>query len=186
MVRYRRYYKKNNRVTKKQFNYIAKNYLKYKININQTISWQTSIAWDSRTGDSLTAENIFETAGNEFLTLRKYYASYKITGIAIDVIPAKSGSSNGLFTIQGLAYLGLIQTGETVSLPYLTASPHCMTLNPDQRVRKYIKLNTAWTSTAENAGSMFKLSLLSGGSIVQGSVVFSVRISLYITFKNPL
>ena len=192
MVKYnRKFYYKKNWGSKKNFNRIASTYMKYKIATNFNCTWAGTsspyIVWNNpQSGQTLSAETIFGNTGNEYLTLRGYYSYYKITGIAIEVTPIKSLSVNGEFTPAGNVVLSLIQTGETLTYNALSQSPHAMTLDINNKSRKYIPLRGSWVSTNLVADSAIKLCIAANGGIASGSLIFNVKLILYMTFKNPI
>lgn len=185
---YRRTYRKN--YSKKQFNKIASTYMKYKVVTDFNCKWVGTnspfISWSTNQGQTLLAESIFGNTGNEFLTLRGYYSYYKLTGIAIEITPYKTLGPDGEFKVSGSAVLSLIQSGETLTYSALSQSPHAITLDTNNRSRKYISLKSAWTPTNLVADGAIKLCLAANGGIGAGSVNFDVKLILYITFKNPV
>ena len=183
---YRRTYRRN--YSKRDFNRIASTYMKYKVATNFNCTWTGTsspyIAWTNPySGQSLTAENIFGNTGNEYLTLRGYYSYYKLTGILIEITPNKTLGPNGEFGVSGNAILSLIQSGETLTYSALSQSPHAITLDSNNKSRKYIPLKSAWTPTNLVADGAIKLSLAANGGISSGSVNFNIRLILYRILK---
>ena len=187
MVKYAR---KNYKTSKKQFNYIASNYMKYKIAMNFQANWNSAnspyISFAPSSNPILDAEAIFGKTGNEYLVLRGYYSYYKITGISIEVTPTKSYGTNGQFSVEGSSVLGLVQTGETVTYNTLSQSPQSMALDVNNKTRKYIPLRGSWAPTNQIANTAIKLCVAASGGIGHGSVYFNVRLVIYMTFKNPI
>lgn len=186
---YRRTYRRN--YSKRDFNRIASTYMKYKIATSFTCTWSGTsapyISWNNpHAGQSLSAESIFGNTGNEYLTLRGYYSYYKLIGVLMEITPVKSLSVNGEFTPGGNAAISLIQTGETLTYNALVQSPHAISLDINNKSRKYIPLRGSWVSTNLVADSAIKLCIAANGGISSGSVIFNVRLILYMTFKNPL
>ena len=187
-----KYAKKNYKTSKKQFNYIASNYMKYKIAMNFSANWNSTnspyiaFALGSNLSPTLDSEQIFGKTGNEYLALRGYYSYYKITGALIEVTPTRNYGVNGQFNAEGSAVLGLVQTGETVTYNTLSQSPQAMGLDVNNKTRKYIPLKGSWTPTNQVANTAIKLCVAASGGIGYGSVYFNVRLVLYMTFKNPI
>lgn len=191
MVKYARRIYKARKLSRRQFNYIASTYMKYKIVTNFNCSWTGTsapyIAWnDPNNGQTLTAENIFGNTGNEYLTLRGYYSYYKLIGVAIEVTPATSLGTNGEFRVSGNAVLSLIMSGETLTYNALSQSPHAITLDSNNKTRKYIPMNGSWTPTNLVASSAIKLCIAANGGVAAGSVKYNVKLILYMMFKNPI
>ena len=183
-------YYKTGKASKRQFNYIASTFMKYKIAMNFQANWNNSsspyISFASNSSQTLDSEAIFGKTGNEYLVLRGYYSYYKITGALMEVTPTKSYGVNGQFTATGSAVLGLIQNGETVTYNTLSQSPQSVGLDVNNKTRKYIPLRGSWISTNQIANSAIKLCVAANGGIGPGSVYFNIRLVLYMTFKNPI
>lgn len=191
MAKYaRKGYYKTGKASKRQFNYIASTFMKYKVAMNFQANWTGSsspyIGFDPNNSPILDSEAIFGKTGNEYLALRGYYSYYRVTGASIEVTPTKSYGVNGQFSAGGSAVLGLVQTGETVTYNTLSQSPQSMGLDVNNKVRKYIPLRGSWTPTNQVANTAIKLCVAANGGIGYGSVYFNVRLVLYMTFKNPI
>lgn len=190
MVKYAKKGYKTRYASKKQFNYIASNYMKYKIAMNFQANWTGSnspyISFTTTNSSTLDSEAIFGNTGNEYLALRGYYSYYKITGALIEVTPTKNSGANGQFTINGSATLGLVQTGESVTYNTLSQSPQAMALDINNKTRKYIPLRGSWTPSNQIANTAIKLCVFANGGVSYGAVYFNVRLVLYMTFKNPI
>lgn len=189
MAKYRKGYYKTGRASKRQFNYIASTFMKYKVAMNFQAAWRDTnpyIGFGTNSSPTLDSEAIFGNTGNEYLALRGYYSYYKVTGALIEVTPTKNYGTNGQFTTSGSAVLGLVQTGETVTYNTLSQSPQAMGLDVNNKARKYIPLRGSWISTNQVANTAIKLCVAASGGITYGSVIFNVRLVLYMTFKNPI
>lgn len=190
MVKYTKKGYKSRYASKKQFNYIASTYMKYKIAMNFQADWTSSnspyISFGSNYGSTVDAEHIFGNTGNEYLALRGYYSYYKITGALMEVTPTKNDGVNGQFIVNGSAVLGLIQIGETVTYNTLSQNPQAMALDINNKTRKYVPLKGSWTPTNQIANTAIKLVVFANGGPSYGSVYFNVRLVLYMTFKNPI
>ena len=190
MAKYVKKYYKTGKVSKRQFNYIASNFMKYKIAMNFQANWNNTsspyISFASNSSTTLDSEAIFGKTGNEYLALRGYYSYYRTTGVLIEVTPTKSYGVNGQFTSEGSAVLGLIQTGETMTYNTLSQSPQSIGLDVNNKTRKYIPLRGSWTPTNQVANTAIKLCVAANGGIGHGSVYFNIRLVIYMTFKNPI
>ena len=187
MVKYARKGYKTGKASKRQFNYIASTYMKYKVAMNFQANWTGSnspyIYFESSSGSTLDSEAIFGKTGNEYLALRGYYSYYRITGALIEVTPTKSYAANGQFTAGGSAVLGLIQTGETMTYNTLSQSPQSMGLDVNNKIRKYIPLRGSWTPTNQVANTAIKLCVAANGGIGYGSVYLNVIYKTNLTLK---
>lgn len=190
MVRYARRVYRARKLSRRQFNYIASTYMKYKVAVNFQATWSGSntpyITFDLTSNSTVNSEQIFGNTGNEYLTLRGYYSYYKLTGASIEVTPTKALGTNGEFNVGGSAVLGLVQSGETMTYNTLSQSPQAMGLDLNNKTRKYIPLRGSWTPTNLIANSAIKMCVSANAGITYGLVHFNVRLVLYMTFKNPI
>lgn len=190
MVKYARRGYRARKLSRRQFNYIASTYMKYKVAVNFQATWGSTntpyISFDLNSATSVNSEQIFGNTGNEYLTLRGYYSYYKLTGALIEVTPTKSEGVNGQFTASGSAVLGLVQSGETVTYNTLSQSPQAIGLDLNNKTRKYIPLRGSWTPTNLIANSAMKMCVSASSGVSQGAVYFNIRLVLYLTFKNPI
>lgn len=190
MVRYAKRCYRARKLSRRQFNYIASTYMKYKVAVNFQAAWGGTsspyITFGGNLGQIISAENIFGNTGNEYLTLRGYYSYYKLTGVLIEVTPTKAEGVNGEFNAGGTAVLGLVQTGETLNYNTLAQSPQAIGLDVNNKSRKYIPLRGSWIATNQIANTAMKLCIGANAGISNGSVNFNIRLLLYLTFKNPI
>lgn len=190
MVKYARRGYRARKLSRRQFNYIASTYMKYKVAVNFQATWGSTntpyVSFDINNATSVNSEQIFGNTGNEYLTLRGYYSYYKLTGALIEVTPTKSEGVNGQFTASGSAVLGLVQSGETVTYNTLSQSPQAIGLDLNNKTRKYIPLRGSWTPTNLIANSAMKMCVSASSGVSHGAVYFNIRLVLYLTFKNPI
>ena len=123
------------------------------------------------------------SASNEFNSYKDMYTYYKVNGILIESIPAacNSNSINWKTPIQ-------IQTSFTTRTTYNNA----LILNPYNYCKQYIKSfqsdfqNFDNNSDSESLG-VIKLITQQGSTITQSyAPIFTVRISIYMTFKKNI
>jgi hypothetical protein len=190
MVKYARRGYRARKLSRRQFNYIASTYMKYKVAVNFQATWSGTnspyISFGTNYGQTVNSEQIFGNTGNEYLTLRGYYSYYKLTGALIEVTPTKAEGTNGEFKVGGSAVLGLVQSGETMTYNTLSQSPQAIGLDVNNKTRKYIPLRGSWTPTNLIANSAIKMAVSSNAGIASGSVYYNIRLVLYLTFKNPI
>lgn len=190
MVRYAKRGYRARKLSRRQFNYIASTYMKYKVAVNFQASWAGTnspyVSFDLNNATSVNSEQIFGNTGNEYLTLRGYYSYYKLTGALIEVTPTQALGMDGRFDAGGSVVLGLVQSGETMTYNTLSQSPQSMGLDVNNKARKYIPLRGSWTSTNLIANSAIKMCISANAGIANGAVYFNIRLVLYMTFKNPI
>ena len=141
MVKYakRRFYRK---VSKRQFNYIASHYLKYKIKAYFQVRAKTELAGDV----SITFLAILEKAP-DFAGIAKNFLQYKVTGVNLDVAPIPT--SNISMPACGFS-VSILQTGDNAGMLTVAQSPNALNLGLDH-CHKYVRTNSAWVPTTENA-----------------------------------
>ena len=170
------------RATRKQFNYIASNYLKYKVKGEFQFRWSNGI-----TGDyNLTFDDILSAqGGNDFSALRHHFIQYKLTAIAINVVPVCNTNGDGAFS-QGdhKAALGLMSINDELNYVNVSRNPNSIALGKD-KISKYIRINSSWHATTESALTSMRLIALADGDTLYGSINYNMMITFYILFKTP-
>ena len=180
---YRRSYRWNR---KKYFNYIARNYLKYTINCPGKLTWDNNgIKWSNGSGQWGMVD-ILDQAGNEYKSLRGYFASVKITGIAIECVPgAYSQPQITGDGTTGQAYLALQQVGEQATNVIVSHNPRCIYLSQTQIQRKYIPLTSGWTGS--NTVSLASVNLAANcDGQPMNTQTWNVKVTVYMLFKTAL
>lgn len=184
MVKYwpKRYYRKNYyKANKRQFNYIASHYLKYKIKNQYQVNFDTN----GLTGDvSLTFQTILDSGTNDFTLLSKHFLQYKVTGIAITVIPNQNTDQYGQFTFQGVsAAMSILNINEDNTWAGVSKSPNAVLLG-NEKITKYYKLNTGWFATNNQAAPSMKICTSSRGIPLAGQMTWNFIVTMYVCFKN--
>lgn len=166
---------------KARFNYIASNYMKYKIKGHFNVQWT---ALDDLLGNtSITLEDIF-AKGNEFNTLKSYFLLYKLTGVAITIVPIVNADGNGVFDSGTSQLVGsLIQASELNSFAGVSNSPNAFSLGTE-KVTKYVKVNTSWIGTSLNVLPSFKVCFVQNNRPAAGSINYAIQITAYLLFKD--
>lgn len=182
MVGYKKYlgYKRK-RVSKGQFNYIASHYLKYKIKS----AFMVNIRQSGMIGDhSLTFENILNAA-NDFAAIGKHFLQYKVTGMALTVVPTYNGDSGNQFNFKQCANaMSILNVGDDDTWEGVSKSPNAL-LIADQKIYKYYKLSTGWFATNNQAAPSMKICTQTRGVPLAGELTINFIVTMYICFKNP-
>lgn len=187
VTRYRRSWRWNR---KKYFNYVAKNYLKYTANVVGKVLWvdqeQNNIYWSGADTAQWTMQDALAQAGNELISLRGYFASLKIYGVAVKVTPGYPANPEAPAqgTI-GNAFLAIQQVGEPANYAAVVHNPRCMCLSQFMPQRKYFNLTSGWAGS--NSIPLYSLNFVvaSDGRPMRDSS-FTVQITFYILFKTAL
>lgn len=177
MVKYaakRRFYR---RVSKRQFNYIARNYLKYRVKASYQVRFNTT----EMTGNhSITFQNILENAP-DYALLAKQFLQYKITGVSLDVTPIISPNTNAKACRFAVSIMPVADDG---TYQAVSQSPNALSLG-DTHCSKYVKIGSAWVSTSEIGLPSMKIVSQYIGALLSGEITYNYLITLYLTFKNP-
>lgn len=175
MVKYakRRYY---GRVSNRQFNYIARNYLKYKVKASYQVRVKQELAGDT----SITFQSILQKAP-DFTAIGKQFLQYKITGVHLSVAPISTSDLN----MQACRVaVSVMQVADDASFLSVAQSPNSLNLGQEPCSR-YVKVNTAWVSTSEIGLPSMKIVTNTLGIPLTGEITYNYIVTLYITFKNP-
>lgn len=176
MVKYakrKRYY---GRVSKRQFNYIARNYLKYKVKASYQVRVKQELAGDV----SITFQSMLQKAP-DFTALAKQFLQYKVTGVNLNVAPISTSDLN----MQACRVaVSIMQTADDTSFLAVAQSPNSLNLGQEP-CSKYVKINSAWISTSEVGLPSMKIVTNTLGIPLDGEITYNYIITLYLTFKNP-
>lgn len=182
MVKYARRYGYRRWRRRASFNYIASHYLKYKIKNSYTVN----LNQDNISGDvSLTFQAILESGTNDFTQLSKHFLQYKVTGVAIHVIPSKNTAAGGEFNFQGVKVaMSILNVNEDLTYAAVSKSPNAILLG-EEKVNKYYKLDTDWVGTSVQAAPAMKICTTSQGIPLTGQMTYNFIVTMYMIFKNP-
>ena len=167
---YRRFYK----VPKKTFNYIASNYLKYKVKAYFQVRAKQELSGNV----SITFQQILEKAP-DFPAIAKNFLLYKVTGVNLDVAPIPTSSLN--MPACGFS-VSILQTGDDAGMLTVAQSPNSLNLGLDH-CHKYVKTYSAWTPTTENALPSLKIVTNTSGVPNTGEITYNYIITCYLLFK---
>lgn len=171
------------KVSKRQFNYIASHYLKYKVknafqcNFNQM---------DGLTGDvSLTFQNILDSGSNDFGALSKHFLQYKITGVSLIVMPMYNGEAGNQFNMKRCAFaMSVMNVNDDATWEGVSKSPNCVLIG-NEKVTKYVRMNSGWFATNNQAVPSMKVCTSSRGAPLAGQMTINFIVTMYISFKDP-
>lgn len=174
------YRRRARRADKTTFNYIAKNYLKYKVKS----AFMVNIAQSGMTGDhSLTFENILNAA-NDFAALGSHFLQYKITGVSLNVAPTFNDEDDGQFNFQSCAVaMSIMNVSDNGTWDGVSKSPNALLIG-DQKVFKYYKLNTGWFAVNNQAAPSLKIVTQTRGVPLAGQITVNFIVTFYVTFKD--
>ena len=184
MVKYtKRCYRKSNKVSKRQFNYIASHYLKYKVKNAFQVNFNQQ---NGLTGDtSLTFQNILDSGSNDFGALSKHFLQYKVTGVALTVMPMLNGEAGNQFNMKLCGFaMSVLNVNDDLTWEGVTKSPNCILVG-NEKVTKYVRMNSGWFATNNQAVPSMKICTSSRGAPLAGQVTINFIVTMYISFKDP-
>lgn len=190
MVKYtkkRNYYKYYSR---KNMNKVMRNYFKARLDTIQKVLWNNDGIHFVTTaqGTDRTLADLVQLC-NDWDSWRTVFHSFKITGMAVEVNPAfPSVSANQTPSYAGMAVLSLLTTRDNSNWNNATESNFSFSLTTMERQRKYKSFNggiNAWSGTDDLQDMDGKFTVQSDGNPGNAALVFMVKFSFYITFKNP-
>lgn len=115
---------------------------------------------------------------------KRLFHSFKLTGMALEISP---GIPQGNFVSNGAVVLGIITSGDPTDFSTVVDSTKSIVLSPTNTQRRYISFNggqTGWSSTNLNAVIDGKLFCETDSLPESGVMVWGVKLSFYVTFKN--
>ena len=165
------------RVPKRQFNYIARNYLKYKVKA----SYQVRFTNDQMHGNhSITFQNILENAP-DYAALAKQFLQYKIIGVNLNVVPIIAPNTNAKACRFAVSIIPVADDGTFAAV---SQSPNSLNLGTEV-CSKYVKIHSAWVSTSEIGLPSMKVVTQFSGVLASGEITYNYIITLYLMFKTP-
>lgn len=190
MVKYskRRYYRRR----KSSLNKVMRNYFKTKLTTTERILLGPGIwTFSEDQGKSLQARTVLRSC-SEWTQFSAIFQSMKITGILLETFPNIVGTVDiqNSVVMQGtyvLAYRPALAPANFNALCDTGASIVLSTTTPQ---RKYVSFNgsvTGWMDTNNidtDYSGLFNIEN-SGTTIQNANMVWTFRVTFYITFKNP-
>lgn len=195
------YYKKkyySNKVSKRQFNYIASHYYKAKLSTTFRIKLDANECLFLPNNANTYKISELISACPDWGAMKKMFQSYKLTGIAVTIspIPTSSQSVNvqtttGTFPVMyhhivSAPAFGIITIYDDTSYADIIESDKSLILNFTNTVRKYWPFKvTDWQSsinTNQEAGPQFAVNVQGLNS--NGENRWQVKCDFYITYRN--
>ena len=133
MVKYRKWgYKNGGKISKRQFNYIASHYMRYKIKAPYQANFNQN---NGLTGDiSVTFANVLDAENGDFGALSRHYLMYKVTGVAITAIPMMNGDNGNQFNMKLCGFaMSILNVNDDATWDGITKSPNAIMIG-DQKV----------------------------------------------------
>lgn len=194
------FYKKNYslKATKRQFNYIASHYYKAKLSTTIRIKLDTSACNFLPNNQATYRIADLISSCPDWGLLKKMFQSYKLTGIALTIvpIPVQDQSLNvttntGTFPIAANAIvsapaIGILTTYDENSYAEIIESDKSLILNFRNTIRKYWPFKvTDWQSsinTNQELGPVLAVNVQ--GVNTGGTAMWQIKCDFYITYRN--
>lgn len=174
----RKYYRKYNLYK------VMRNYFKAKLDYLLRIKYFNSglnfIEWTTN------AKPIADLLGSckDWDYYKRLFHSFKLTGMALEISP---GVPQGNFVSNGALVLGLITSGDPTDFNTVVDSTKSIVLTSTNTQRRYISFNggqVGWASTNLIGSIDGKLFAETDSLPESGVMVWGVKLSFYVTFKN--
>lgn len=180
----KRYYRRKSKYR------ILRNYFKAKLDTIQRVALDSSaFKLLEANGTSRNLHALLQACG-DWVSYTHIFHSFKLTGIALTAIPNTPlvGANNAPFSANGTYAVGIITSTDPTNFTNLIESNCALILTPSQTLRKYMSFNggqTGWLATSKPEDLDGKLYCETNSLASQGGMVWTLKITLYVTFKNP-
>lgn len=130
------------------------------------------------------------TGCNEWAYLTKIFYSFKLTGILIETYPGVVATALESVPVFGGTYqLALLPMGSDSTTAALADANASLVLSPLHNQRKYISFNgslNSWLDVASIENNLVALLTVSASALPQNTgLVWSIKLTFYVTFKTP-
>lgn len=167
-----------------------RNYFKARLDTIQKVVWNADGAHFA-TGTQSTNRQINDLLQlcNDWDSWRTVFHTFKITGLAVEIDPSFPSISAGQTPAYGgMAVLSLLTTRDTSNWNNASESNFSFNMTCLSKQRKYKSFNggiNAWTGTDDLQDIDGKFTVQSDGNPTNAALVYMVKFSFYVTFKNP-
>lgn len=186
-------------MAKRRYYYRRKRYYRYKIMKNYfkaRLDTAMRVALDNAgfkfIENNATTRNLAQVleSCSDWAAFKQLFHSFKLTGVLMEAIPNLPliGGDNKPFAANGTYCVGLITQGDTTNYANLLEAKNTILLTPTQTQRKYLSFNggeTSWIVTSQTSDLDGKFYCETNSLATSGGMVWTVKFSFYITFKNP-
>lgn len=182
--KYRKYYKS---YKKRQFNYIAKNYIKVQCDCCFRLYSSPDFFRASINNLSTLPVSTILQQSSDFAKAIQMYQSMKLTGLAMEIVYM---GDDGNYNLNGnMLIAALLTTNDGTSLGDNAEANKSILISPQPlfRSRKYWSFNNAATGWIDSAAPNLlpgKINFASTANASSGLAWWSVKVTCYITFKN--
>lgn len=191
-------YKKNFYKGKSKLGYYLRNYAKARHDVAFNILMNRSgLQFKETEARTATIDSLLNRC-KDYAKYRDLFASMKVTGIALNVIPG--GFFNEINASSPAQITGYFQWVGNVALSYLTSSEeanysdviesdNCLILSQQNTASKYISFgklggSNGWFDTTNQESSIpGKLAIAASELPAYGAATWTVKISIYVTYK---
>lgn len=133
---------------------------------------------DGQQTNSLIIGEMLTGNTSEFQHLGKDYGFVKLRGVAVEAVPVEF--SNARYSV-GLC---VGQANDSIQFGSIRTQPNILLINSQGKSRGYFKINSEFTST--NSIELFNNVALLPFSQGAGRIRYTIKVTLYLTFKTNL
>ena len=170
---------------------VMKNYFKTKLTTSDRVMLDSEFMKLASVNAQNKQIRSYLTSCNEFGSFREIFHSIKINGLLIETIPSILSVLDNQETavMAGTYVLAFIPTLASATLSSLVDANESIILNPHQAQRKYISFHgsiNGWLDIASIENNLAGLLCTQYNILPQNcGVTWNVRLTFYVTFKNP-
>lgn len=181
----RRYYRKRRTNVKK----IMRNYFKARLDYVMRITFDSqAVKFPEWNAANKSLAGILE-ACSDWGSYSKIFHTFRVTGIAAEVVPNLAIKVENQFNVNGSVLFAFLTDADNAeSFQNVAESKFCFICSPTNTQRKYLSLNgglTGWLSTNSLSELNGKFVTTTNSLAQAGGMVWNIKLSIYVTFKNP-
>lgn len=184
----KRYYRKKSyyykRASKAAFNKIASNYTKCKLDVSRRILLSSQyIRWDDP-NNSLVALSELIAASPDYNMYRQLYLSFKITGVAVQVVPMLHTNN---FVGTPSVVMGLLTDNDGNGFGNIVESDKSIILDFQNKFRRYWSFlggSTGWLDIEKSELFPGKFGVAANDLPSAGEAYWTVKFTFYMLMKN--
>lgn len=190
MVKYAKKKTYNSYYGRKNMLRVMRNYFKARLDTIQKVVWNANgVNFSTGTqGTNRDLRTLLELCA-DWSAWHTLFHTFKITGLAVEIDPAlPSVSANSVPAYGGMAVLSLLTSRDISNWNNATESNFSFNLTALGKQRKYKSFNggiSSWVGTDDLQDLDGKFTVQSDGNIENAALVYMVRFTFYVTFKNP-
>lgn len=175
--------RRSRRVTRRMFNRIAGNYTRARLDVSRRVMLsQNGVQWENN-ATTITLGDLIDTSP-DYNMYRQLYLSFKLTGIAVSVVPMlHTANLNGASSI----VLGLLTDNDGDGFANIVESDKSIMLDFQNHFRRYWNMNggsTGWVNIEAGEDFPGKFGVQVNDAPQAGEAYWTVKFTFYLLMKN--